>query len=92
MDIYSIKANRVPPRGFVREPVPRKAATACGEAIVCARPSCTGFFLFSTKRPSSTNVPVAGESVPSFKLILQVCFPDSDDAVGGGRGQARRRG
>jgi hypothetical protein len=32
----------------------RKAANACGEVIVCAGPSCTGFFLFSTTRLSST--------------------------------------
>ena len=42
-----IRANRVPPRGFVQEACTRKAAMACGEAIVCAGPSGTGFFLCS---------------------------------------------
>src|SRR5271157_4970214 len=32
-----IKANPVPPPGFVQEACTRKAATACGEAIVCVR-------------------------------------------------------
>src|SRR5271157_4712497 len=32
-----IKANRVPPCGFVQEPVPERPQNACGEAIVCAR-------------------------------------------------------
>src|SRR5271166_6804988 len=38
----------------MEEACPQKAATTCGEAIVCAGPSGTGFFLFFTARPSST--------------------------------------
>jgi hypothetical protein len=39
-----------PPRsGFVQEACTRKATMACGEAIVCAGPSGTGFFLFRTE-------------------------------------------
>jgi len=50
-----IKENLVPPAPRLRSRAcTRKAATVCGEAIVCAGPSCTGFFLFPTARPSST--------------------------------------
>ena len=68
-----IKANRVPPCGFVQEPVPERPQNACGEAIVCARPfgyrllPCTGFFLFSAKRPFST-----GEKLVLYKLVRAV--------------------
>ena len=37
---------------------------ACGKAIVCVGPSCTGFFLFSTARLSST-----GEKLVLYKLV-----------------------
>src|SRR5208337_4823761 len=41
-----IKANRVPPRGFVQEPVPeRPRRLAVKPSTACAGPSGTGFFL-----------------------------------------------
>src|SRR5208337_4296153 len=51
-----IKANRVPPpRGFVQEPVPeRPQRLAVKPSSACAGPSGTGFFHFSTERPSSS--------------------------------------
>src|SRR5271157_104971 len=44
-----IRANRVPPRGFVQEPVPeRPQRLAVKPSSACAGPSGTGFFPFST--------------------------------------------
>ena len=53
--IYVLRQTVFRPPAASFEPA-RKAATACGEAIVCVHgPSCTGFFLFSTKRPFRTS-------------------------------------
>ena len=49
-----IKANRVPPCGFVQEPVPERPQTLAVKPSSAQGPSGTGFFLFSTKRPSGT--------------------------------------
>ena len=49
----TLKANHVPPRGFVQEACTRKAARACGEAIVCAGPSGISFFLIRPRREKS---------------------------------------
>jgi len=50
-----IKANRVPPPpGFVQEPVPERPQRLALKPSSAQGPSCTGFFLISTKRPFST--------------------------------------
>src|SRR5271166_2572889 len=49
-----IKANRVPPCGFVQEPVPERPQTLAVKSSSAQGPSGTGFFLFPTTRPSST--------------------------------------
>src|SRR5271157_2539082 len=49
-----IKANRVPPHGFVQEPVPERPERLAVTPSSAQGPSGTGFFLISTKRPSST--------------------------------------
>ena len=63
VDLERIKANRVPPRGFVQEACTRKAAMACGKAIVCIGPSCTvGFFVF-------------GRPLPFWTMSCRFCRP-----------------
>jgi len=49
-----IKANRVPPCGFVQEPVPERPQTLAVKPSSAQGPSGTGFFLSSTIRPFST--------------------------------------
>ena len=62
-----IKANRVPPCGFVQEPVPERPQTLAVKPSSAQGPSGTGFFLFSAKRPFST-----GEKLVLYKLVRAV--------------------
>ena len=59
-----VRANRVPPCGFVQEPVPEKPQTLAVKPSSAQGPSGTGFFLFSTTRPSS-----ASEKLVLYKLV-----------------------
>src|SRR5271157_4408194 len=63
-----IKANLVPPAPRLRSRAcTRKAPTACGEVIVCARPFGYRLLPFTTIRPSST-----GEKLVLYKLVRAV--------------------
>ena len=76
-----IKANRVPPCGFVQEPVPERPQTLAVKPSSAQGPSGTGFFLFSTTHPSSigergtfrakhiSRVPDRGRSLPLRALL-----------------------
>ncbi len=59
-----VRANRVPPCGFVQEPVPEKPQTLAVKPSSAQGPSGTDFFLFSTTRPSS-----ASEKLVLYKLV-----------------------
>jgi len=67
-----IKANRVPPCGFVQEPVPERPQTLAVKPSSAQGPSGTGFFLFSTTRPSST-----GEKLVLYNLCAGARLPDA---------------
>src|SRR5208337_92200 len=50
-----IRANRVPPRGFVQEPVPERPQWFAVKSSSAQGPSGTGFFLLTTKRLFSSS-------------------------------------
>jgi hypothetical protein len=67
-----IKANRVPPCGFVQEPVPERPQWLAVRSSSAQGPSGTGFFLFPTTRPFS-----AGEKLVLYNLCAGVRLPDA---------------